>query len=418
MAMLFALQGLRSTLGLTLTAAHLDHGMRSDSSADAALVRSTCTGLNVPFLEDRVDVPGLRGTRGNLEEIARNARRSFLEESACQVGAGAIALGHTRTDLVETLLLHLLRGAGPGGLRGLAPWRPPYIRPLIDCTRHETRAFCKTHSIPFHDDPTNKDTTLRRNALRLELLPRLERFNPRSEQALARAAELWGEAQESLLWAAKQGLSLAAHPSGIDLDALGELPHSVQRLVLRYAAEDVTGGARALTRAHVDALWRLTRKQRGTSHLPGGLRASVHRGILRLELAASQQPYREVLPLRGVLHLPQAGWQLHTSIVPPPADPRTANPLIMHADLALIQPPLVTRSREPGDRMRPMGMPAPVKVARLLSQAGIPRHRRASWPLVCDQQGIVWVVGVRLSEHHKVTDMTTEALRVEAVSER
>lgn len=418
MAMLIALQALREELAFTITAAHLDHGIRSDSWADASLVRAACAERNLPLVESRVDVPALRGTSGNLEEVARHARRSFLEDAAHQVGANTIALGHTRTDLVETLLLHLIRGAGPGGLRGLAPRRPPYIRPLIDCARPATRAFCEAHNIPFRDDPTNMDTALRRNALRLELLPHLERFNPRSEEALARAAELWGEAQEALLWAAQQGLELAASPEGIDLAALGRLPQSVQRLVLRHAAQETTGYPHTLTRAHVDALWQLTRKGRGAAHLPGGLRAFAHRGVLRLELAASEEPYREVLPLQGALHLPQVGWRLHTTIVPPPADPRTADPFVIHADLSSIQPPLVARSRAPADRMRPLGMPAPVKVARLLSQAGIPRQRRASWPLVCDQQGILWVVGVHVSEDHKVTDLTKEALRVEAVNER
>lgn len=418
MAMLFALQALREAFKLTITAAHLDHSIRSDSRADAAFVRRMCATFNIPLWEERVDVPALRGSSGNLEEIARDARHRFLEATAHHVGANAIALGHTRTDLVETLLLHLMRGAGPGGLRGLAASRPPYIRPLIDCARQETRAFCRVHSIPFRDDPTNADTALRRNALRLEVLPHLERFNPRSEEALARAAELWGEAQESLLWAAQRGFERVVSPEGLDLGALEALPQSVQRLVLRHAAQKAMGERHTLTRAHVDALWRLTKKGRGAAHLPGGLRAFAYRGTLRLELAPSGEPYREVLPLQGELHLPEVGWCLNAAIVPPPVDLKTVDPFVMHADLASIQPPLVTRSREPGDRMRPLGMPSPVKVTRLLSQAGIPRHNRASWPLVCDQQGIVWVVGVRLSEDHKVTHLTKEALRVEAVSER
>ncbi len=417
MAMLYALFWLRHDLGLQLTVAHLDHRMRPDSREDAALVRDACRDLDLPLVEDAVDVPAMRGGRGNLEEVARRARQEFLEQAAHQCRAKSIAVGHTRTDAAETLLLHLLRGAGPEGLRGLPPSRPPYIRPLIECSRDQVREFCRSHRIPFRDDPTNRDVRLKRNAVRLHLLPELTEFNPRAEEALARAAQLWQEAQEALQWAARQGLHLARSNRGIELDALAKFPESVQRLVLRQAAAEALGGARSPAKVHVDALWRLATSGTGEAHLPRGVRAWVCKGKLLLGRAGPARGYRHVIPLQGEVSPPDLTWSFRTMVVDPPDDPREDDEQTAHLDLDTLCPPLEVRSRVPGDRFRPLGMNSHVRVSQVMATAGVPRHLREGWPLLCDQQGVVWMVGVRLSENHKVTERTQRALRVEAVKQ-
>jgi len=416
-AMLYALFWLRHDLGLTLTAAHLDHCIREDSPEDAAVVRIACQDLEIPLHEERVDVPSLRGRRGNLEEAARHARYAFLERIAALVDAHSIALGHTRTDLAETVLLHLLRGAGPTGLRGLPAVRGPYMRPLVDCSRSQTHEFCRAHDLPFREDPTNLDLRYTRNAVRLELLPQLERFNPKAEQALARSAHLWEEAQQALLWAARQGLTLATTERGLDLDTLSTLPEQVQRLVLRQAAADALGEERKPTKAHVDALWKLCKNRTGESHLPRGLRAWVHRGELFLGKAGPGRAYQHPIPVPGEMHLPEGGWTLRTALDAPPADPASHGPWVAHLDHDTLSLPLAVRTRRPGDRFRPLGMVEDVRVSQLMSKAGVPRHLRDGWPLLCDRRDIVWVVGVRISEHHKVTANTQRVLRAEAVRE-
>ena len=202
-ALLCALHRLRDELVVILAVAHLDHGIRPDTAEDWALVRTLSDDLGLPLVFERVDVPArAREKRLNLEQAARLARREFLERAAIEAGAERIALGHTRTDVAETVLLHLLRGAGPRGLRGILPCTPPYVRPLILVSRAEARAFCQAEGIPFRDDPTNDDRRLLRNVMRLEVLPILARFNPQAEAALARAGRLCADAEEALAWTA------------------------------------------------------------------------------------------------------------------------------------------------------------------------------------------------------------------------
>jgi len=418
MALLYALYWLRKEYSLHLTIAHLDHGIRADTAEDLQVVKWAAEDLGLPLVYEKRDVPSFaRERKLNLEEAARIVRRAFLEKAAEKVGARAIALGHTRTDLAETVLLHLLRGAGPGGLRGLLYSSPPYVRPLLTCSREETRAFCREHDIPFHDDPTNQDTRLLRNAIRLELLPQLSRYNPRAEEALARAGELWAEAEEALDWAAKQAMAQIQDGEGIDLAALRALPKSVQALAVRAAAATALGDPRGLERVHIEQVLELIAAGKpGEVALPRGVRVLVDRDRLWFDRGEKEQPSPEPveIPLPGEREVKELGWRLRTVVIPRPESLVPPSPYVVYLDPGKVQLPLFVRVRRPGDRIQPLGFSGKKKVKDLLMEAHIPRRERDLWPLVCDRKGIAWVVGVRVAEDYKVEPGTPEVIRVEA----
>ena len=419
LALLYALYWLRKEHALKLTIAHLDHGIRADTGEDLKVVRRAAEDLGLPLVYEKQDVPALaRGRKLNLEEAARIVRQEFLERAAGEVGAAKIALGHTRTDLAETVLLHLLRGTGPGGLRGLLWESPPYIRPLLSCSRGETRAFCREHAIPFHDDPTNQDTRYLRNAIRLELLPLLSRYNPRAEEALARAAELWAEAEEALNWAARRALEELEAEDGLDLVGLRGLPPGVQALAVRAFLAEKLGGTRRLERVHIEEILRLVGAEKtGEVALPGGIPARVSRNRLIVGRAPARKtvpiPPRE-LPIPGELELPELGWRLQVVLIPRPESLVPPSPFVAYLDPAKLRPPLFVRTRRPGDRLRPLGMAGEKKVKALLMEAKVPREERDTWPLVCDGAGIVWVVGIRIADEYKVGPETRQVLKLEA----
>lgn len=416
MALLYGLWWLRKEYALRLTIAHLDHGIRADTAEDLRVVRYAADDLGLPLIYERADVPALaRGEKRNLEEAARLVRQEFLRRAARRAGAGKIALGHTRTDLAETVLMHLLRGAGPGGLRGMLCSSPPYIRPLLCVSRSQTRAFCQEHGIPFHDDPTNQDTRYLRNAVRLELLPALSRYNPRAEEALARAAELWAEAEEALDWAAGRALEGARSGAGLSLSRLEALPRAVQALAIRKALAEALGGARRLERVHVEAILELLAKgKQGEVALPGGFSAQLNGETLLLVREEGEQPPFEPveLPLPGEVELP--GWRLVAEVVPRPESLIPPSRFVAYLDPRKVEVPLIVRPRRPGDRLRPLGLPGHKKVKDLLAEAQVPRKQRSGWPLVCDQRGIAWVVGVRIAEGYKVGPDAQKVVKLEA----
>lgn len=414
MALLHVLHRLRDELSISLVVAHLDHGIRADTAEDLTVVREVTAALGLVTVQARADVPGLaRERKLNLEEAARLSRREFLERAAREVGAEKIALGHTRTDVAETVLLHLLRGAGPRGLRGIVPSSPPYVRPLIRCSRDETRAFCQAEAIPFRDDPTNDDRRLLRNAIRLEVLPLLARHNPRVEEALARAAGLFAETEEALRWTADLGLTEVSRPEGLDLELLRDLPPSVQALVVRRAAE---AAGVTLEERHVGAVLGRVRAGRGEVHLPDGVCARIGSGILQLARPDGEPVLSQSweVPGEGEVTIAELGWTFRLSRVPGPEALAPSSAYVAYFDPRRLVLPLVVRLPHAGDRLRPLGLGGTKTVRDLLMEARIPRWERARRPVLCDGRGIAWVVGVRTSEDHRVEMSAAEVLRVEA----
>jgi tRNA(Ile)-lysidine synthase len=171
-----ALLVLAATHGCTVTAVHVDHGLRTESAQEAALVEAAAARFGARFRAVRAPVePG-----PNLEARARAARYAQLPPDALT--------GHTADDQAETMLLNLLRGAGPGGMAGMQRDR----HPLLGLRRHETRALCVRLGLEPADDPSNRDPGFRRNRVRHELIPLLDEIAERDVAAiLARQADLF-----------------------------------------------------------------------------------------------------------------------------------------------------------------------------------------------------------------------------------
>lgn len=413
MALLYSLYWLRKEFRIELAIAHLDHGIRTDTEEDLRIVRAAAADLGLPLAYERVDAPGYaKEHKLNLEEAARRLRRDFLRRAAQELGAQKIALGHTRTDLAETVLLHLLRGAGPAGLRGFLPVVGPFIRPLIDVSREETRAFCEAHAIPFRDDPTNYDTRLTRNAIRLELLPKLKRFNPQAEEALARAAELLGQTQEVLAWTAQKLLAELRRERGLDLAGLRALPPPVQALVVRALAHE---HGIALYRKHVEAVLRsLSRGEAAEVHLPQGLVARIGGGLFVVEKEVPPPAGTWPLEIPGETRVGAFGLAFRTERIPKPAELDTKDQFAVYVSPSRVRPPLGVRAPTRADVIQPFGRTDLVRVWDLLAKEGVPRWERARWPLVVDARGVVWVVGFRLNQEYAVLPEDEEVLFLRA----
>lgn len=411
MALLYALFWLREEFGLTLSIAHLDHGIREDTAEDLRIVRAAAAELGLPLAYEKADVPRLaREQKLNLEEAARRVRREFLLRAKEEEGAQKIALGHTRTDLAETVLLHLLRGAGPGGMRGFLPKSLPFIRPLILASRQDARTFCQDHGIPFRDDLTNLDTRLRRNAVRLELLPQLSRYNPRIEESLARTAQLWAQAEEVLDWAGEQALGPALRGEGVDLAALRKLPPSLQALVVRELA---SRQGLTLYYPHVEAILRGVAKGNVAElALPQGFLARIGGGLLTITAPREPEPGPWPLPVPGAAKIP--GWLITAAAVPRPADLNPGDKMVAYAGLEKVRTPVYVRVARREDEVILLGQGKSRRVWDILAKSRIPRWEREEWPVVCDQAGIVWVVGQRITEGHNVVGKSPEVLRFSA----
>lgn len=212
-----------------LSAIHVNHRISAHAQAWAAHCRRYCRDLGVPLKVVGVDVP-----RGNsTEAAAREARYAVFADS----GAEVVALAHNRDDQAETLLLQLLRGAGPRGLAAMPEIRkgsPALWRPLLEVPRDAIASYAERHGLRWIDDDSNRDTAYTRNFLRLEVIPLIERQIRGARAVLSRAARLQAEAATLLDDLARLDLGTEVPLPSLPLEKLRGLSPSRQRNVLRF----------------------------------------------------------------------------------------------------------------------------------------------------------------------------------------
>ena len=246
LCLLHALARLRGELGICLHVAHLDHGLRgAESGSEADFVRETAAEWGIAATVEHIDVAAYRSQhRLTLEEAARQVRYDFLARVARATSAAAVAVAHTADDQAETIVMHLLRGAGLTGLRGMLPvsaWKgeTTIIRPLLDVWRRNVEAYCAANNLQPRRDRSNDDRRLWRNRVRLEILPYLEQASPGLRASLVRtAAVVAGDdryLEDVVRAAADRMVSTSDGIVSIDTQAWRELPPALQRRLLREA---------------------------------------------------------------------------------------------------------------------------------------------------------------------------------------
>ncbi len=294
-ALAHALHRLAPELGLSLTLASVDHGLRAESKAEVLGVGAFARELGVPFvpLSVRVEGPGLPAR-------ARDARYEALLGLARERGALALAVGHTRDDQAETVLARMLRGAGLTGLSGIEPARADgVVRPLIDCTRADVLAYVEEHGLSVVSDPSNLDARFERSRIRHALLPALEAEDPRVREHLARLSDEARALAEYLDREAATALRALGDGRVLPVAAGGALAPPVRIAAIRRWIERETGQAPG--RAHVDAIEALFRA-RGEVLLPNGFEV-VREGegvVLRpRDSGAAQETLRHRTKRRG-----------------------------------------------------------------------------------------------------------------------
>lgn len=423
--------------GFTVQPAHLIHDFRGQETYDDAdFVRRRWPNCII----EEVDVATYQRRHGisSFEQAARDVRYEFLARVARRVGARLVAVGHTADDLAETVLLHVARGSGLHGLRGMSeldPWPYPtpqrgdseheeelkVWRPLIDLTRHHTISYCRNYGIDYRDDSTNYMREFARNRVRLDLMPALkEQLNPRIVGALGRisrtaAAQVdYMEQQADLVWP-----QIAPEPvtddGTLQLDRVGlaETHPALRHVILRRVWIEVTGREHRLTERHLSAMAHaVTTPDSGkTIELPRGFRFTVDSrwATLAGPRRANDCPYppgtrdfRLTLPWGpiAVAVTRRDGWQVtaETARAHPDTPLDTGNPLAAYLSTDALAEGAIVRTWQPGDRIQPLGMSGTRKLQDIFTDAKIPRHWRERIPLVVTSRGIAWIVGGRIAD--------------------
>ncbi len=429
-ALVHAMAALGREMGWSLHVAHLNHGLRQEAAEEAAFVAAMSQALGLAHHAESADVRSLAAREGfSLEDAARRIRYEFLTRIAKEVGASAIATGHTLDDQAETVLLRLLRGSGLDGLAGIPPVRRGdavrIVRPMLEATRAEVLAYLKEIGAGWREDPSNQNRDILRNRIRMVLLPALEGYNPDVRRTLARVAGLLRDEAEVLRSLAAPGIAEAlSGDSGsvrVSRTPFARLPAALQRRALREAVRRVRGNLNGVRFVHIEGARQLVLAGEVGAWLPlpGGVRVTRVSGGAEVAVPTPTRVpsvYRlpvpgDVVALDFGVHVSAetiAADQLHVHVETLP------NTVLMDADV--ITGDLVVRGPKSGDRFAPWGMGGRTKlVADYLRDEGVPRYRRVFTPvLTTDDDVIVWVVGMRASDVGRITAATRRAVRIVA----
>jgi tRNA(Ile)-lysidine synthase len=431
-------------LGYSLVIAHLDHGLRPESAADADYVRQKAEELGLPFVSARMDVRAMAARDGlSLEEAARQVRYDFLFEQARQAGAQAVAVAHHADDQVETVLMHFLRGAALSGLSGMAYRRImpvwdaaiPLVRPLLDLWREDIETYLGEMGWVAREDLTNQDTRYFRNHLRHDLIPELEGVNPKFKDVVRRMADVLGEEDRFLDALADQAWAACFREADEGSVVLGrreflELEKALQRRVLRRAVgllrpdlRDI--GFEAIERGLAFAV---EPTESGRMDLAARLNLVVldERLLVKTWSAALPEDDLPLLPEVGYVGLLGEGgsltlaygWVLALDLLemaPGLAviEAQQLDPNEAWLDAATLRLPLSVRAKQEGERWQPLGLAGhSQKLSDFFVNEKIPQHLRDRWPLVCEEGDVAWVAGLRPAELFKLGPATTQIVRL------
>jgi tRNA(Ile)-lysidine synthase len=430
--LLYILNSLKSRLDISLHIAHLNHGLRSkESDNDARFVTRLAKKLGLPLTIRREGVAEYKKLKKyTLEEAAREKRYEFFADVTDKENAECVAVAHTRDDNVETILMHILRGSGIGGLRGLLPLSVlqfgeeqmaiNVIRPLLSLSREEVEEYCRSLKIKPRVDSSNKSITFTRNRIRLELIPQLRTYNSRVDEALLRMAAIADEETKFLEEQAAHIWSEIAEEYGsaiaLDIKKMVHLPEIIQRQLLRWAIKYLRGSTKDIEAFHVEDMVKFITKPAGkTLCLPQGLRLHTEHNKLILsrddvEICPFPPMEQHIIKIPGDTEVP--GWMVKASILDNDRSSFEGN-FIARLDYEKAGKEMMVRSRRKGDFFQPLGMTQPKSLQKFMIDAKIPRNWRDHVPLLCNREQVLWIVGWRIDDRYKVLPDTRKILRLE-----
>ena len=405
MAMLDLFLRIREKWSLGLFVVHINHGFRGElAQRDALSVEAFCKENEIAFYRYDFDVMRIAKENGmSFEEAGRKVRYEAFEEVRNKVHAKRIAVAQNKNDQAETILMRMMRGTGIEGLKGIPRTRGPFIiRPVLYMSRSEIENYCEDRKLPICHDHTNDETIYTRNKIRHELLPYIEEnFNGQIVEGLYRLGNLLGtDAQfiESTLDEKLKSYKLDLKDvSEIPVAFITELHEALRSRLIRRILVLHGDGLKDVSGIHLDEIISLVLQNRhGARKIISGIEFSIKYDTLYYQKSKKKMTRADIdikcLSCRAV--------QSECF------DESCVQPDEVAVDLDKLHGEISARFRKDGDKFQPLGMMGTKKLKKFFIDKKIPVEQRDMVPLVCDESGIVWVVGYRLSERVRVTSCT------------
>jgi tRNA(Ile)-lysidine synthase len=422
-----------------IQAVHINHHLRAEADSEAARVQQYCLDWSIPFIQFDIDVNAFSSEQKlSIEESARILRYQYLMKAAVEVSAQALAVAHQADDQVETILMHLLRGSGMSGLKGMS-YRSynsafsnviPIVRPLLGVWRSEIEDYCSEHKIIPCYDQSNSDQTYFRNRIRHDLVPILKTYNSQADQHLWQISQLIGDEDRFLQELANIELEKITSRRGngflvVKRSPFNQSDTALQRRAVRQIFASLRENLRDIGFDPVEKARQFLQNPsaKGDCQLLEGV--SITRLNPEEDLVHTQKAdLAEIWPLIAsgtVFQIQREGermlndhWKIVTSV-------QTVFPFEMNKDndtayfdLDLLPEPLSLSVWKNGELFSPFGMAGKqIKVGDYFTNIHLPELARANWPILRMDQQILWLAGLRRANIAPVSSETRQVLVVQ-----
>ncbi|MEA4831320.1 tRNA(Ile)-lysidine synthase [bioreactor metagenome] len=384
---------------INVYACHLNHMIRgAEADADENFCRDLCRSLGVDFISEKRDIPVIaEKTKKSIEEAARDARYDLFDRAAGISGCDRIATAHTASDNAETIIFRIARGTSVSGLCGIPPVRDNIIRPLIDLNSDEVIAYCNYFGLEFRTDSTNADISYPRNLIRAEIIPQLERINPSFANAARRLSRSASEQRKYIISQADK-YNNECSKNRIPIELAQRLNAGTEKCILYELIVRAIAGETSVpvTTERFDALSALIAEPKPDKviEITNGLSAYPDADMRYLEFGTPPDNINYTVMLcEGVNRIKETGVVIEIERCGGYSDFKNINKMhkIIYVNSDMIKSGLTARSRAEGDCYIAGGMTR--KVKKIISGSDFTRSERQKTPVICDEQGIIWIPG-------------------------
>ncbi|HPC56873.1 MAG TPA: tRNA lysidine(34) synthetase TilS [Caldisericia bacterium] len=420
---IFLLYILHNYFNNQLIIAHINHKLRGiDSDLDEKFIRTISQKLKIPLYVIREDVKKLSTkNKKSIEEVGRDVRFSFFNKILKVENFNKIALGHNLDDNVETILINFIKGSGMKGLIGIPEKRDNIIHPIINIKKEEILKYLEENKIEYRIDKTNFETDYLRNKVRNYLLPIIEKeFNKNFKEkilALSNILKVEDKFLDDLVENIKNDiLKFEDDFVKIDLKKLQNLHLSLKRRLIRKVIDHFNKDLREYPLDHIDKVISLENKKTGKEiELPLNLIAVKDKNNIIIERRDFEIPdfYIEIPDIGSYQEI---GMKIELSLVEKIS--KVKDPFISFFDYDKIELPLKIRKPMFGEKFKPLGLKKEKKIQDFFVDSGIPKSVRWNLPILLDKKDdILWIVGVRISDDYKVTNLTNRVICIKITLE-
>lgn len=432
--LLYLLSKYAEKVAFSLTVVHVNHMLRKDEAeVDAAFVQTICREMNIRCLVAKCDVRGLSKAAGmSIEEAGRSARYRTFEKVAESMQQSKIAVAHNYDDNVETILLNMIRGTDLKGFTGMKPFsyreNQIIIRPLLLFTKEEIKEFLEMRKIQYREDTTNKSIDFTRNKIRNKVMPILNEINPRAATHIYNLSKAVNQVEGYTDWLAAEyfesAVTLSEGKATISLAKIEEADQFIKNKVIYNAIVSVAGQTKDISRTHIDKAVELIEKQTGRQvSLPYGMIAK--KDYYDLVIETNNEAYEVEEPEFITIPHTEISWKKQSvegldgvvitcNLVLVTDENRkelmAKNECTKAFDYDRIIGDIILGVRSSGDRI--VLKEGTKSLKKFFIDEKIPQERRKDILVLKDEESVLWVVGFRMSEQHKITEDTKMALQV------